>query len=158
LHIGQTKYRIMRNVGIICDINYERHHLFRSYFNAVKNIYGKVSIVKEVSDLENIDILFIGDDLADALIFLMNNYNGTSHINVGTGVDIPIREVIIMIANIVGYEGSVTWNTSYPDGVYERRLDVTEINGLGWKAKVNLSEGLARTYDWFLKNYNYIRK
>jgi len=88
----------------------------------------------------------------------MNNYNGTSHINVGTGVDIPIREVIIMIANIVGYEGSVTWNTSYPDGVYERRLDVTEINGLGWKAKVNLSEGLVRTYDWFLKNYNYIRK
>lgn len=98
------------------------------------------------------------DDLADALIFLMNNYNGTSHINVGTGVDIPIREVIIMIANIVGYEGSVTWNTSYPDGVYERRLDVTEINGLGWKAKVNLLEGLTRTYDWFLKNYNYIRK
>ena len=62
MHIGRIKYRVMRNVGIICDINYERHHLFRSYFNAVKNIYGRVSIVKEISDLENIDILFIGDD------------------------------------------------------------------------------------------------
>jgi GDP-L-fucose synthase len=98
------------------------------------------------------------DDLADALVFLMLHYDGAEQINVGTGKDIPIKELVQIIKDVVGYEGMVVWNTTYPDGVYERRLDVSKINSLGWYAIVDLKEGIKATYDWFMSNYDFIRK
>jgi len=95
------------------------------------------------------------DDIADALIFLMNNYNGEQHINVGIGSDVTIKELARIIKYIVGYEGLIKWNPAYPDGTPRKLLDVTKINMLGWIAKTPLYEGLEKTYKWFIENYKY---
>lgn len=98
------------------------------------------------------------EDLAKALIFLMNNYEGSDPINIGTGTDIPIMDVIKIIAKVVGYENPVFWNPAYPDGVFERRLDVSKINKLGWKAEVDVVSGIQQTYQWMVDNWENIRK
>ena len=99
------------------------------------------------------------DDLAEALVFLMNNYdNCKEHINVGTGEDLTIKELVEKVKEVVDFDGKIRWNVSYPDGTPVKRLDVTKINNLGWKAKTSLDEGLKITYKWFLENYDKIRK
>lgn len=103
------------------------------------------------------EFLYVGD-LVKALIFLMDNYNEPTPINIGTGTDVSIRDLIKLIKEVVGYNGRAVWNVSYPDGVYQRLLDVSKINGLGWKAEVQLHDGIQKTYDWMLANWNKIRK
>ncbi len=98
------------------------------------------------------------DDLADALIFLMHNYQDKEHINVGTGRDISIFELAQLIKSVVGFKGKIVLDTSKPDGTLKKRLDVSKINKLGWKAKVSLKVGLQKTYDWYLKNLDNIKK
>ena len=99
------------------------------------------------------------DDLAEALIFLMNNYDDCKqHINIGTGEDISIKELVEMVKEIVDYDGKIRWNVSYPDGTMVKRLDVSKINNIGWKAKTSLRDGLKMTYKWFVENYENIRK
>lgn len=88
------------------------------------------------------------DDLADALIFLMNTYKGPGTINIGTGQDCTIRELVDTIKDVVGYDGLIIWDTSKPDGTPRKLLDVTKIEALGWKAKTNLREGLEKTYKY----------
>jgi len=83
------------------------------------------------------------DDLAEACIFLMENYDGDSQVNVGTGKDLSIKDLAILIAEEVGYQGRVEWDSSKPDGTPRKLLDVSLINGLGWKAKTNLRNGLS---------------
>jgi GDP-L-fucose synthase len=102
------------------------------------------------------EFLYI-DDLAQGLIFLMNNYDGEQHINIGTGKDIPITDLVSIIKNTIGFTGETRWSGSL-DGVLERRLDVTKINELGWKAKMPLEEGIAKTYRWYVNAYDSIRK
>lgn len=97
-------------------------------------------------------------DLAQALIFLMNTYDESDPINVGTGEDISIKELVELVKEITEYDGEIVWDSSYPDGTPVRRLDVTKINNLGWKAKVSLGEGMRKTYDWFFDNYKIVRK
>jgi len=82
------------------------------------------------------------DDLAEACIFLMENYDGDSHVNVGTGKDLSIRELANLIAEEVGFTGETHWDTSKPDGTPRKLLDVSLINGLGWKAKTKLRDGV----------------
>jgi len=90
------------------------------------------------------------DDLADAVIFLMNNYSSEDIINVGTGNDISIMELATKIANIVGYQKSmIELDTSKPDGTPRKLLDVSKINDLGWHAKTSLDEGLRKTIKWY---------
>jgi len=104
------------------------------------------------------EFLFV-DDLADALIFLMNNYDDCKeHINIGTGEDITIKDLVQLIKEIVDYDGKIIWNVSYPDGTMVKRLDCSKINSLGWRARTSLESGLKLTYDWFVRNYNNIRK
>lgn len=86
------------------------------------------------------------DDLAEALFFLMQHYEGESWINVGTGRDVSIRELASLIGEITGYEGEIVQNLSKPDGTMRKRLDVSKINALGWKAKIDLKEGIEKTY------------
>ena len=82
------------------------------------------------------------DDLADACLFLMNEYNSSEIINVGTGVDLSIKELALLIRNIVGYEGDIHFNTAQPDGTPKKLLDTTKINNLGWTAKIALEDGI----------------
>jgi GDP-L-fucose synthase len=93
------------------------------------------------------------DDLADACVFLMNNYNKSETINVGTGEDISIKDLALLIKKITGFKGDLEWDSSMPDGTYRKLLDVSKIHNLQWKAKINLSDGIKLTYDWYIKNH-----
>lgn len=92
------------------------------------------------------------DDLADAILFLMNNYSGTEIINVGTGKDISILDLANKISNIIGYNGKIKFDISKPDGTMRKVLDVSKINKIGWHYKTSLDEGLNKTIEWFVKN------
>ena len=89
------------------------------------------------------------DDLSDALIFLMNNYNESEIINVGVGVDLSIKDLAKHIVNVVKYDGETIWDISKPEGMKQRLLDTTKLKNLGWNPKVTIDEGLQMTYDYF---------
>ena len=83
----------------------------------------------------------------------MNNYNKSETINVGTGEDISIKDLALLIKKITGFKGDLDWDSSMPDGTYRKLLDVSKINNLQWKAKINLTDGIKLTYDWYIKNH-----
>lgn len=92
------------------------------------------------------------DDLADACVYLMNNYVGNEIVNIGVGEDISIKELAQKVKAVVGYEGDIQFDTSKPDGTPRKLVDVTKLNSLGWKASTNLEDGLEKAYQWFLDN------
>ena len=92
------------------------------------------------------------DDMAEACVFLMSNYDGDKIVNIGTGEDVTVRELGNLIAEGVGYKGGIRWDTTKPDGMPRKVLDVSFLNSLGWKHKTSLKEGLRLTYQDFLKN------
>ena len=98
------------------------------------------------------------DDLASALILLMEEYNSPIHINVGAGQDVPIKFLAKMIADIVGYDGEIFWNMEYPNGTPQKLLDSSKIKELGWSPKITLDKGVQDTYKWFVDNYKDLRK
>ena len=89
------------------------------------------------------------DDAADALVFLMMRYSDHSTINVGTGEDLSILDLASLIATIIGYRGGFHFNTARPDGTSSKLTDGKRLAALGWKARINLRDGLAATYDWY---------
>jgi GDP-L-fucose synthase len=93
------------------------------------------------------------DDMADGCVFLMENYDGQEHVNIGTGKEVTIRELAEMIKEVVGFEGELRFNTEKPDGTPRKLLDVSKLESLGWKYKVELKEGIKSAYDWFNDNY-----
>jgi GDP-L-fucose synthase len=92
------------------------------------------------------------DDLADACLFLMNNYDNSEIINVGTGVDVTIRDLALTIMKVVGYEGEMVFDNTKPDGTPRKLMDVSKINALDWKAEHDLESGLRKTYEWLLEH------
>lgn len=92
------------------------------------------------------------DDLASAVIFLMNHYNSGEIINVGVGADMTIAEVAALIKKIVNYPGKLVYDSSFPDGTEKKLLDVTALHSHGWKAQTTLDEGLKKTYQWYILN------
>ncbi|MEN3369215.1 MAG: GDP-L-fucose synthase [Verrucomicrobiota bacterium] len=92
------------------------------------------------------------DDLAAACVFLLEKYDSPEIINVGCGQDISIRELAGLICEVVGFAGELAWDTAKPDGTPRKLLDVSKIHALGWRHTIGLREGIARTYEWFLKN------
>ena len=97
------------------------------------------------------------DDLADACVYLMNNYDNPQEIvNVGVGEEISIRELAEMIAEVVGYEGHIMWDTDKPNGTMRKVMDVSRIKATGWNPKVKLREGIQKTYEWY-KNQETVR-
>jgi GDP-L-fucose synthase len=89
------------------------------------------------------------DDMADGCVFLMENYDGEEHVNIGTGKELTIGELAQMIKEVVGYKGELNFNTDKPDGTPRKLLDVSKLEGLGWKYKVELREGIKESYKWF---------
>lgn len=92
------------------------------------------------------------DDLASASLFLLKNYDETTHINVGSGIEISIKQLAQTISEIVGFEGEINWDTTKPDGTPRKLLDVTRIRELGWSPSIDLREGISSTYSWYLNN------
>lgn len=92
------------------------------------------------------------DDLAEACYICMQNYEGEEHINVGTGEDVTIKQLAETIANIVGYERDINWDTSKPNGTPRKVLNVDKIKSLGWKPQIELRQGITQTYEWYKKN------
>ena len=93
------------------------------------------------------------DDMADACVFLMENYDGEQHVNIGTGEEVSIRELAETVKEVVGFEGELVFNTDMPDGTPRKLTTVEKLHGLGWKHKVSLNEGIKLAYNWFLENY-----
>lgn len=91
------------------------------------------------------------DDLADACLFLMENYNEPTLINIGTGEDVTIRELAELVKQTVGYDGEIVWNTSKPDGTPRKLMDVSKLHGLGWRHRTELPDGIRAVYEAFAK-------
>lgn len=102
------------------------------------------------------EFLFV-DDLADACVFAMKNYDGEQFLNVGTGEDLSIRELAAMVADVTGFTGHIVWDSSMPDGAPRKLLDVSRLHALGWKAKTSLPDGVRCAYQWFLQNREMAR-
>ncbi len=98
--------------------------------------------------------LLYTDDLAEACLFLLQTYSGSSFFNVGMGVDVTIAELAEMIKGVVGYQGKVIFDRTKPDGMPQKLLDVTRLKEAGWHYKTELKDGLQQTYQWYLDNYN----
>ena len=94
------------------------------------------------------------DDLAKAVLFLLQGYDEATAINVGTGVDIEISELASLISEVTNFKGSINWDTSKPDGTPRKLLDVSRINQLGWNSEILLTDGIKSTYEWFVQNHS----
>lgn len=93
------------------------------------------------------------DDLAELCVFLMNNYSGNETVNAGSGREITIKGLTELVAEIVGYTGAISWDTSKPNGTPRKILDVSKAESLGWKCKTSLRDGIRLAYDDFLRRY-----
>lgn len=124
--------------------------LLRKFHEAKQN--GAPEVVVWGSGSPRREFLHV-DDLADAAVFLMKEYDQPEIVNVGVGDDVSIAEVAEMVRRTVGYEGKIVYDRSKPDGTPRKLLDVSRLHGLGWKARVGLGEGLASTYQWFLDHH-----
>jgi GDP-L-fucose synthase len=102
------------------------------------------------------------DDMSSGCLFIMKNFNPTKEqnekgeifLNLGTGVDISIKELAELVKKVVDFKGEIVWDSTKPDGTMKKLLETAKINNMGWKAKINLENGIAMTYEWFLKNYD----
>lgn len=97
------------------------------------------------------------DDMADACVFLLEQYSGEEHVNIGTGKEVTIQELAGIVKNAVGYEGRIIWNTEMPDGTPRKLTDVSKLHNLGWHHKVELTEGVSLAYQWFRQNCSHAR-
>ncbi|VAW52110.1 GDP-L-fucose synthetase [hydrothermal vent metagenome] len=98
------------------------------------------------------------DDMADASVYLMNNYDGEEFINVGIGKDVSIRELAECVKEVVGFDGKLKFNVDKPDGAPRKLLNVSKLNATGWQAKITLKVGITATYTWFLDNFDKFRQ
>lgn len=128
--------------------------LIRRFHEAKVNQSSSVSVWGTGKPLR--EFLYV-DDLAEAILFMMEKieasdlYNlGITHLNIGSGKDISISQLANIVAEIVGYKGTIQYDTSKPDGTPRKLMDVSRINSLGWKYKTELEEGIRKTYKWFL--------
>ena len=122
--------------------------LIRRFHEAKVNNLDEVVIWGTGTPLR--EFLF-SDDLADACVFLMNNYNEKQFVNIGVGEDLSIKDLAELIKEVIGYEGNISFDSSKPDGTPRKLMDVSKLHALGWKHKINLREGIKLAYTDFLK-------
>ena len=97
------------------------------------------------------------DDLADACLFMLQHYNEDDHINIGTGVEVSIKELAETLRDTVYPEAEIVWDVTRPDGAPRKLLDVTKMKERGWQYTIDLADGIASTYEWFVQNYSHAR-
>ena len=122
--------------------------MIRKFHDA--KIEGKESVELWGTGTPMREFLYV-DDLADACIHLMLNYNESEIVNIGTGQDVSIKELALTISNIIGYKGNINFNSDMPDGTHRKLLDVSKLSGLGWEYKTTLVEGIKKTYNYYIK-------
>lgn len=123
--------------------------LIRKFHEAKLN--GEKEVIMWGTGTPKREFLYV-DDLAEACLFLMDNYSDGKHINVGTGEDLSILELARLIKKIVGFEGEIINDITKPDGTPRKVMDVSKLNNLGWKAKTDLESGIENVYNWYLTN------
>ncbi len=123
--------------------------LIRKFHEAKVNNVAAVELWGTGTPLR--EFLYV-DDMADACVFLLENYSEEQHVNIGTGVEVTIKELAETVKRIVGYTGEIVWNKDMPDGTPRKLTDVTKLHNLGWRHKVDLEEGVKLAYDWFKDN------
>ncbi|HEY0889048.1 MAG TPA: GDP-L-fucose synthase [Nocardioides sp.] len=129
--------------------------LIRRYDEALQS--GAKSVANWGTGTPRREFLHV-DDMADACLYLMEHYDGPQQVNVGTGKDATIKEIAGYVAEAVGYEGKVEWDSTKPDGTPQKLLDVTRLNELGWHASISLREGIKSTVDWFREQHGRVRE
>jgi len=177
-------YAIAKIAGIITARSYNRQHGTNFISVMPTNLYGPYdrydvenshvvpALIRKMDDAkkagaDHVEVWGSGeprreflhvDDLADAAVFLMENYDSSEIINIGTGEDITIRELAFLIKETVGFRGEIRFDRSRPDGTPRKLLDVSRLTALGWRHSIPLKEGLASTYKWYLENQHSLRK
>ena len=172
-------YAVAKIAGIIMCQSYNRQHGTNFISVMPTNLYGPrdnyhpenshvlPALIRRFHEakVENRDKVIVwgtgtpkreflfSDDLADACIFLMNNYSDSEIINIGTGIEVTIKELAETVKEVVGFEGELEFDTSKPDGTPRKLLDCTKLHGLGWRYKTTLIEGIALAYEDFLKKH-----
>jgi GDP-L-fucose synthase len=135
------------------NFNLETSHvlpaLIRKFHEAKINNMPAVEIWGSGRPLR--EFLYV-DDMADACVFLMENYNGAGHVNIGTGDEISIGNLARLIKEIVGFKGELLFNAEKPDGTPRKLTDVSKLHKMGWRHKINLEEGIKLTYKWYYEN------
>lgn len=142
--------------GFHDNFNLENGHVLPALLRRFHE--AKINNIKEIilwgTGQAKREFLF-SDDMADASIYLINRPENPGLINIGTGDELSIKELALLISKIVSYDGQINFDTSKPDGTPRKLSDVTKLEKLGWKAKTNLEKGLELTYKWMLENPNY---
>ncbi|WP_048131042.1 GDP-L-fucose synthase family protein [Methanolacinia petrolearia] len=176
-------YAIAKTAGVIGCRTYNRQYNSNRFIALLPNsMYGPndnfdlenshvlSALIRKIHDAKNNndqDITLWGsgnprrefiycEDVANASIFAMKNSEilQNRHYNIGTGVDYSIKELAEIISEIIGYNGQIKWDTTKPDGVKQKLLDITEFLNLGWEPRVEIRDGIKNTYDWYLQNIN----
>ena len=177
-------YAIAKIAGIKMCQAYKKQYGFNAISLMPTNLYGPgdnfnlenshvmPALIRKFHDAkeqnkENVEVWGTGtpkreflhvDDMADATVFLMSNYDGDQFVNVGVGNDVSIKALAEIVKETVGFEGKLIFDTSKPDGTPRKLLDVTKLNEAGWQAKIKLGEGVRSTYLWFLDNEESYRQ
>lgn len=129
--------------------------MIRKFHEAKENNHSPVTLWGSGTPMR--EFLFV-DDMAAAVVFALENKLPHYLYNVGTGEDLTIKELAKTIQKITGHQGEIVWDSSKPDGTPRKLMDISKMHELGWKHKVNLEEGIQRTYDWFLENVNVFKE
>lgn len=129
--------------------------LIRRFHEAKKNNAKTVTIWGTGKPYR--EFLYV-DDLADACVFLMNNYSGSETVNIGTGKEVTIKELALLVKDIIGFKGSLIFDETKPDGTPRKLLDVTKLNKLGWHYTTELADGIAKTYHDFLHSEHRVER
>ncbi len=128
--------------------------MIRKFHDAKVNNLPSVELWGTGSPLR--EFLYV-DDMADACVFLLENYSGEQHVNIGTGKEVTIKYLAELVKKTVGYEGEIVWNSDMPDGTPRKLCDVTKLHNLGFTHKVELEEGVKLAYEWFKENVDSAR-
>ena len=128
--------------------------LIRRYDEAVRS--GADTVTNWGSGAPRRELLHV-DDMAAACLHLMDTYDSSEQVNVGTGRDLTIKEVAALVAEAVGFDGETKWDTSKPDGTPQKLLDISKLTGSGWRSRIGMREGIAMTVDWYRANVEGLR-